>query len=434
MTDYSIKAATSDLVKDSLNYLSGSASSAALTLISITYAVSIMGLDGYGEAVAALAFYTAVFFVCNFEPWQAVIKFNSNLTSGVDIRVIKLSALVEVFAAVLTFTLGYLAVSISSEMKMFFLSEGNKDSLLLVFCISPLFMKGTALGILRVYRKVIDINLIIFTASLSRLAMLLLFFDGSAESLFVFWVLAYLIHSVFLNLRALWLVYSDQANFDSNTVESSQVTLRSLSIFSLKMWFIGRAKGAFTNFGVLVLSQITGPTNVALFSLYQRGLGFVTKFTGSFIRALYPIQNELRERDARSFLSFTNQGIGRLDHVFKISGSFTALFITVVCLALPQLFDNIYFFIAVVGVCTAQIFIWMSPYQTTLINLDFETELSIFFGFHSIFSLMALYISAYYFDVQGAVIAHMTVFLIIALWMRFRTRSGLKELTSREGV
>ena len=127
MTDYSIKAATSDLVKDSLNYLSGSASSAALTLISITYAVSIMGLDGYGEAVAALAFYTAVFFVCNFEPWQAVIKFNSNLTSGVDIRVIKLSALVEVFAAVLTFTLGYLAVSISSEMKMFFLSEGNKD-------------------------------------------------------------------------------------------------------------------------------------------------------------------------------------------------------------------------------------------------------------------------------------------------------------------
>ena len=103
MQEYSIKAAKSDLIKDSISYLTGSASSAVLTLISITFAVSKMGLSGYGEAVSAIALYTAVFFICNFEPWQSVIKFNSNLSVGIDFQVIKLSVLIEVFAATLTF-------------------------------------------------------------------------------------------------------------------------------------------------------------------------------------------------------------------------------------------------------------------------------------------------------------------------------------------
>ena len=125
MPEYSIKAANSDLIKDSMSYLAGSASSAVLTLISISFAISKMGLSGYGEAVSAIAFYTAIFFICNFEPWQSVIKFNSNLSGGTNFQVIRLSVLVEVFAAALTFCVGYLAVSILADRTFFFLSEGK---------------------------------------------------------------------------------------------------------------------------------------------------------------------------------------------------------------------------------------------------------------------------------------------------------------------
>ena len=73
---------------------------------------------------------------------------------------------------------------------------------------------------------------------------------------------------------------------------------------------------------------------------------------------------------------------------------------------------------------------WMSPYQTTLVTLNYETQVSIFLCIHSVFSLMMLYISASHFDVEGAVLAHMMVFLIIAIWMRFKIMSGLENLTS----
>lgn len=430
MPEYSIKAANSDLIKDSISYLTGSASSAVLTLISITFAISKMGLSAYGEAVSALAFYTAIFFICNFEPWQSVIKFNSNLSGGIDFQVIKLSVLIEVFAAALTFCVGYLAVSILAERGLFSLSEGNKQSLIFVFCFALLFMKGTAIGVLRVYRRVNEMNLIIFAASVTRLLMLLLFFDGSAESLFILWVFADFVHSLLLNISAFRFIIADNKSPGRGKNQELTPSFRDFSLFSFKIWLIGRAKGAFANFGVLVLSQVTSSTNVALFSLYQRGLGFITKFTGSFIRALYPIQKELKERHQLDYISFTRQGIERLDYICMRTGGLTALCLVCIYVILPNAYENVYFFIAVVGVCTGQVFVWMSPYQTTLVTLDYETQVSVFLCIHSAFSLMALFFSSALFDVQGAVLTHMMVFLIIALWMRFKTMSGLENLRS----
>ena len=428
MSKYSINAAKADLIKDSISYLTGSVGSAAITIVCISFVVSEMGLSGYGEGVTALAFYTAVFFVCNSEPWQSVIRFNSSLLDGVDFGVIKLSVMAEIVSAVFIFLIGYSAVTVLAQEGYFFLSEENKANLISVFCLSVLFMKGTAIGVLRVYRKVVDINLIIFTASLSRLIMLLLFFDGSADSLFVLWVAADLVHSTLLNIRAFWLVRRENPRAEDSVL--SAIHLREFSAFTFKIWLIGRAKGAFANFGVLVMAQVTDPSSVALFSLYQRGLGFVTKFTGSFIRALYPIQKELKEKEQLEYVLFTRRGISRLDYIFGRTAVTTAVIFGGAYLTFPGIFLIEYVFIAVIGACTAQIFFWMSPYQTTLVTLDYETELTVFFCFHSVFSLLALYISALYFGAQGAVMAHLFVFLTIALWMRFMAMKGLRALST----
>ena len=291
-------------------------------------------------------------------------------------------------------------------------------------------MKGTAIGVLRVHRRVLDMNLIIFAASFVRLLMLLLFFDGSAESLFILWVFADFVHSLLLNISAFRLIIADNKSPGREENQEPPTSFQDFSLFTFKMWLIGRAKGTFANFGVLVLSQVTGPTNVALFSLYQRGLGLVTKFTGSFIRALYPIQKELKERDQLDYMSFTRQGIERLDYICMRTGGLTVLCLGCIYVMFPNAYEKVYFFIAVVGVCTAHVFVWMSPYQTTLVTIDYETQLSVFLCFHAAFSLMALSISASHFDIKGEVLAHLMVVLVHALWMRFKIMSGLDNMES----
>lgn len=417
-----------ELLKDGLTYLTGSVGSSILTLFSVGLAIQKMGIDGYGSAVIAITFYTAVLFFCNLEPWQTVIRFGMGDTDYINRNVVKASILIEGISAVLVMFFGLLSIFYLENNNLILISEVNYDQLTIVFLSAVFLMKGTALGILRIHRKIYFINTALFASSAIRLAVIAIFFDGTEEKLLLLWVVPDYLYSLILNYKSLSIHFTRSVLTDEKEVASLKETLFSALSFSSSIWVIKTSKGLFSKFGLLVLAGVSDPQVIGLYSLFERGLGVVKKGTNSFIKALYPIQYKLKIIDEENYRQFTSKNIGRLDSICILGFILFGFIVVILNLVNWSISEEIKYLV-VMGGLTALLAVWMSFNQTTLVTLNYENKLAMFFTVHALSFLALLYGSGSVFGLYGVVATHAMAVLVVGVWSRFVVNKLLKDLS-----
>ncbi|EZP59692.1 lipopolysaccharide biosynthesis protein [Exiguobacterium sp. RIT341] len=176
------------LAKNMFVALSGDSISSVINVIVLISSIKVLGNTDYGLFVLAQAYMLVLDTIFNFQTWQAIIKYGTDALFKKEnykfAAYVKAGAIVDIFSAILGFTISICVVSIVIKLLNW---PDYIKGIIIISCLEILFrFINTPTGVLRLINKFELVAYQKIITSILRLASVGIFYLTNQDSLIIF--------------------------------------------------------------------------------------------------------------------------------------------------------------------------------------------------------------------------------------------------------
>lgn len=291
---------------------SGSIGASAIGLVSFALIARTLSPEIYGILVLAQAYAIIVDRLINFQSWQALIKYGTDLEQKGDntsmVRLLQFGFILDLSTAILACAVGLvLPQFIGGWMDW----SAEKIEIASIFCIVIIFnIEGTPTAILRIFDKFKSFAFKDFITALLKVSLVIVgyFLEFGLWYFVVVSMLSQVVGYIYLLMSSLRLLKEKQIrifdNFRSYRLTSTAVAFPGIWSFVWTTNLHGTVRMTTLRLDTIIIDSLLGSAATGLYQVSKQFTRVFTQVSQPLYKSIYPELTKLwAQKDVRSFQS-----------------------------------------------------------------------------------------------------------------------------------